>query len=145
MPRQQERYCAGLVRDALQCAGYIENYRFSFLRGDPTAKQSNGTTLPVDAYYPEANLVLEFREGQHYGDRFAFRDNRITATGETRKQQRQKYDKKREDILPANGIRLLIVYDYQLSGDYDKDLTSVKEAIKELMGNNSLIYNRPIK
>jgi len=145
MPRKQERYCAGLARNALQCAGYLENHRFDFLGGNPTPRRPNGTALPVDAYYPDANLVLEFREGQHYGDRFAFRDSRITATGETRKQQRQKYDKKREDILPANGIRLLIVYDYQLSGGYDKDIRFIKEAIKELMGNNSLIYNRPTK
>ena len=143
MPRQQERYCARLVMDALGCGSYIENYRFDFLRGDPTLKQPKGVSLPVDAYYPDANLVLEFREGQHYGDRFLFRDGRITATGQTRKEQRLKYDKRRETVLPARGIRLLIIYDYQLVGDYQEDLSFIKEAIKELVSGHKRVYHRP--
>ena len=135
MPRQQERYCAGLVRDALKCAGYLENHRFDFLRGDPTPRLPRGSKLPVDAYYPEANLVLEFRESQHYKERSELWDKRITATGETRKLQRLKYDNRREEVLPNHGIRLLIIYDYQLTGDYDKDLGIIgiiRKAIKEL-------------
>ncbi|GAH70154.1 unnamed protein product, partial [marine sediment metagenome] len=91
-----------------------------------------GVTLPVDAFYPTFKLVLEFREGQHYGDRFAFRDNRITATGEMRKEQRQKYDKKREEILPANGIKLLIIYDYEITGNTEDDLKLVKQRLKNM-------------
>ena len=132
MPRQQERYCAGLVRDVLNCSGYLENHRFDFLRGDPTPKLPKGAKLPVDAYYPEANLVLEFRESQHYADRSELWDKRITATGETRKQQRKKYDNRREAVLPNHGIRLLIIYDYQLTGDYENDLRFIRIAIKEL-------------
>jgi len=143
MPRQQERYCAKLVRDALRCTGYIENHRFDFLRGGPTPKQPRGVPLPVDAYYPSENLVLEFREGQHYGDRFAFRDGRITATGETRKEQRKKYDKKRENVLPSKGIKLLVIYDYQLTGDYASDFSFISEALKELFRSDLRIFNRP--
>ncbi len=132
MPRQQERYCAGLARDALKCAGYLENHRFDFLRGDPTPRLPLGSQLPVDAYYPEANLVLEFRESQHYTDRSELWDKRITATGGTRKQQRKKYDDRREEVLPNHGIRLLIIYDYQLTGDYEKDIDTIRKAIKEL-------------
>ena len=143
MPRQQERYCAKLVSDALGGIEYKENYRFDFLRGNPTPKRPNGVTLPVDAYYPSRKFVLEFREGQHYGDRFAFRNGRITATGESRKEQRQKYDKKREDFLPANGIKLLVVYDYQLTRDYATDLRFVCQALKELSDADNGIYNRP--
>ena len=102
MPRRQERYCAKLVSEALGGIEYRENYRFDFLRGNPTPKQPKGVKLPVDAYYPSLNLVLEFREGQHYGDRFAFRDGRITATGDTRKEQRRKYDKTK--IMQKNKI-----------------------------------------
>jgi hypothetical protein len=132
MPRQQERYCAKLVSDALGGVAYKLGQRFPFLRGDPTPKHPEGVTLPVDAYYPNFGLVLEFREGQHYGDRFAFRDSRITATGETRKEQRQKYDKRREELLPANGIKLLIVYDYEITGSYDSDLGIVKQKLNSM-------------
>jgi hypothetical protein len=103
------------------------------LRGDPTPTRPNGVKLPVDAYYPSRKLVLEFREGQHYGDRFAFRDGRITATGESRKEQRQKYDKKRDDFLPANGIKLLVVYDYQLTGKSENDFEFIKDALNQLL------------
>ena len=143
MPRQQECYCAKLVSDALGGIEYKENYRFDFLRGNPTPKQPNGVKLPVDAYYPSRKFVLEFREGQHYGDRFAFRDGRITATGENRKEQRQKYDKKREDLLPANGIKLLVVYDYQLTGKCEKDLEFIKGALNQLLYTSNAIYNHP--
>ncbi len=132
MPRQQERYCTKLVSDALGRVQYKPGYRFPFLRGDPTLKRPEGVTLPVDAFYPTFKLVLEFREGQHYGDRFAFRDNRITATGEMRKEQRQKYDKKREEILPANGIKLLIIYDYEITGNTEDDLKLVKQKLKNM-------------
>ena len=130
MPRQQERYCAKLVSDALGGVEYKSGYRFPFLRGDPTLKRPDGVTLPVDAYYPAFKLVLEFREGQHYGDRFAFRDNRITATGETRKEQRQKYDKRREEVLPVNGIKLLIIYDYEITENSEDNLRLVKQKLK---------------
>jgi len=143
MPRQQERYCARLVSDALGGIEYKENYRFEFLRGNPTPKHPDGVKLPVDAYYPSHKLVLEFREGQHYGDRFAFRDGRITATGETRKEQRQKYDRKREDVLPANGIKLLIVYDYQLAGKIEEDTQFIREALSRLLCTSAFIYNYP--
>ena len=143
MPRQQERYCAKLVSDALGGIEYKENYRFEFLRGNPTPKRPNGVKLPVDAYYSSRKLVLEFREGQHYGDRFAFRDGRITATGESRKEQRQKYDKKREDFLPVNGIKLLIVYDYQLTGKSENDLEFITGALNQLLYTPNDIYNHP--
>ncbi len=132
MPRQQERYCAKLVCDTLGGVEYKLGYRFPFLRGDPTLKWPEGVTLPVDAYYPAFKLVLEFREGQHYGNRFDFRDSRITATGETRKEQRQKYDKGREEVLPANGIKLLIIYDYEITGNSEDDLRLVKQKLKSL-------------
>lgn len=143
MPREQERYCAKLVSDVFGDAAYLENYRFDFLRGNPTPKRLKGVTLPVDAYYPTQKVVLEFREDQHYSNRVPFWDSRITATGEARKEQRKKYDKKREELLPANGIKLLIIYDYQITGDYENDRKFIEQAIKELFNATDCIYNRP--
>jgi len=130
MRRQQERYCAKLVSDALGGVEYKLGQRFPFLRGDPTPKRPSGVTLPVDAYYPNFKLVLEFREAQHYSDRVALWDNRITATGQRRKEQRREYDKRREELLPANGIKLLIVYDYEISMNYANDLRLIKQKLK---------------
>lgn len=143
MPRQQEHYCAKLVSEALGGTEYIENYRFNFLRGDPTPRRPQGVTLPVDAYYTACKIVLEFREGQHYGDRFDFRDSRITATGEPRKEQRARYDKRREEILPKRGIKILIIYDYQLTNEHESDLKFIRKALGDLYLANNGIYNRP--
>ena len=126
MPRQQERYCVKLVSDTLGGVEYKPDYRFPFLRGDPTLKRPKGVMLPVDAYYPDFKLVLEFREAQHYSDRVAFWDNRITATGQRRKEQRRKYDKRREEVLPAKGIKLVVIYDYEITGNLEDNLKLVK-------------------
>jgi len=37
----------------------MRQHRFDFLRGD------SGVPLPVDAYYPNINLVIEYHESQH--------------------------------------------------------------------------------
>jgi len=132
MPRQQECYCVKLVSDALGGVGYKSGHRFSFLRGDFTPKHPKGVTLPVDAYYPDFKLVLEFREAQHYSDRVPLWDKRVTATGETRKKQRQKYDKRREEVLPANSLKLLIIYDCEITGNYDNDLGIVKQKLRSM-------------
>lgn len=132
MPRKQERYCAKLVSDALGGVEYKLGHRFSFLRGDTTPSRPDGVTLPVDAYYPDFKLVLEFREAQHYSERVPLWDKRITATGQVRKEQRQKYDKRREEVLPANGIKLLVIYDYEITGKCDDDLTLVRQKLNSM-------------
>jgi hypothetical protein len=75
-------------------------HRFGFLVGD------NGHPLPVDAYYPERNLVVEYREYQH-SEPLAFFDRKMTVSGIPRGQQRALYDQRRRDILPENGITLV--------------------------------------
>ena len=132
MPRQQEHYCAKLVSDALGRAEYKSGHRFSFLRVDPTPKRPNGVMLPVDAYYPDFKLVLEFKEAQHYSDRVPLWNKRITATGQARKEQRRKYDKRREEVLPANEIKLLIIYDYEITDNYVSDLSTVRQKLKSM-------------
>jgi len=88
--------------------------------------------LPVDAYYPDFKLVLEFKEAQHYSDRVPLWNKRITATGQARKEQRRKYDKRREEGLPANEIKLLIIYDYEITDNYVSDLSTVRQKLKSM-------------
>lgn len=84
----------------------LEEPRFSWLRGDA------GTTLPVDAYFPEHDLVVEYRERQHLTERpdsFKFWDSKPTASGIPRSEQRARYDELREREIPDHGLRLLII------------------------------------
>ena len=57
----------------------LRQYRFSFLRGDPGAS-GRQASLPVDAYYPQLNLVVEYHERQHTEPVKLF-DKRETVSG----------------------------------------------------------------
>ena len=78
----------------------LRQHRFEFLRGDA------GHTLPVDAYYPDLNLVVEYRERQHF-ERVPFFDKRVTVSGIPRGPQRALYDQRRRNVLPQQGITLV--------------------------------------
>lgn len=78
----------------------VRQHRFDFLKGD------SGIPLPVDAYYPELNLVIEYRERQHT-EEVKFFNRRQTVSGVNRGEQRKIYDQRRRDELPAHGITLL--------------------------------------
>jgi len=92
--------------------------RFDFLLGDP-GKTGSCVRLPVDAYYSDLNLVIEYREIQHF-QRNSLMDKRMTCSGLTRGEQRKLYDQRRRDVLPTRGIRL-IEFDYHLFGHDVRD------------------------
>ena len=77
-------------------------HRFPFLLGD------SGTSLPVDAYYEDLNLVVEYCERQHT-EAVPFFDRRLTVSGVGRGEQRRIYDERRREILPKHGIRLISI------------------------------------
>ncbi len=82
-------------------------HRFDFLRGD-ARPGTRGACLPVDAYYPELELVIEYRERQHT-EAVSFFDklDRMTVSGVHRGEQRRLYDERRRKVLPEHGIRLI--------------------------------------
>lgn len=77
-------------------------HRFDFLRGD------TGVPLPVDAYYPKLNLVIEYYERQHT-ESTPFFDRKETVSGVSRGEQRRIYDHRRQELLPQFGIKLVII------------------------------------
>lgn len=82
-------------------------HRFDFLRGDP-GKNRVGAKLPVDAYYPDLGLVIEYREPQHSRAVPIFdKQDRVTVSGVPRREQRAIYDQRRRDELPKHGIELV--------------------------------------
>jgi len=80
----------------------LRQHRFDFLRGDGEP----GRPLPVDAYYAELSLVIEYREKQH-SERVGFWDDKTTTSGIPRGEQRKRYDQRRREVLPGNGIDLV--------------------------------------
>lgn len=90
----------------------LRQYKFEFLRGDSN-KQGRRAYLPVDAYYPDLNLVIEYMERQHFEPVNHFdKPDRLTISGISRGEQRKKYDQRRRETLPQHGIQVIsIAYD----------------------------------
>ncbi|WP_338731354.1 hypothetical protein [Mangrovimonas cancribranchiae] len=108
-------------------------HKFDFLLGDPN---SNGISakLPVDAYYQELNLVVEYRERQHTESvNFFDKPNKLTVSGVHRGEQRKIYDQRRDELLPKNGIELIKISYYDFEYDNRKRiLRNEKDDIKTI-------------
>jgi hypothetical protein len=126
-----ESYVIGLCDQVLKLKA-SRLHRFDFLRGD------SGTKLPVDAYYEELNLVVEYRERQHT-EAVSFFDRRQTVSGMGRGQQRKLYDQRRREVLPRNGINLLEIDYFELAHsnskrllrDVENDLVVIKRKLAD--------------
>lgn len=116
---RDEHYILNLCDKVLKIESRkIQKFRqhcFDFLRGDKAERVNGnitniiphkGRTLPVDAYYKELNLVIEFLEMQHFKP-IRIMDERMTCSGVTRGEQRKKYDKRRREKLTENDICLI--------------------------------------
>jgi len=118
----------------------IRQHTFDFLRGD-VAGGRQGKKLPVDAYYPELKLVVEYREVQHEKSvGFFDKPDKMTVSGVHRGEQRKIYDERRRDLLPKHGILLveipyhLFVCDtqFRIVRDFDKDRDTLKQFINRI-------------
>jgi hypothetical protein len=120
MPRitSDEYYIIDLCDEILGCKA-SRGHRFSFLLGDASLKTGKKRVLPVDAYYPDLQLVVEYQERQHTESVKFF--NKPTATGIMRDAQRRIYDQRRLDVLPRHGINI-IVLDYTVFKTKNKKL-----------------------
>jgi hypothetical protein len=87
--------CDAVLKRQAKCG-----HRFDFLRGDA------GHRLPVGAYYPDLNLVIEYRERQASETVVAI-DKRLRVKGLPRAQSGARYDQRRRDVLPKHGIKLI--------------------------------------
>lgn len=129
-PRSQsdESYIIDLCDEVLKLKA-LRQHRFDFLKGD------SGTRLPVDAYYPSLNLVVEFKERQHT-EEVKFFDKRQTVSGVGRGEQRKLYDQRRREVLPEMGIKL-VELDY-----YDFEHTKAKKLIRNKTADLKVIKQK---
>lgn len=92
-------------------------HRFDWLLGDPNRKGKR-VSLPVDAFWPNQKLVAEYRERQHSESTpFFDKPAELTISGVDRGEQRRRYDARRDELIPAHGLRLLTVAADQLVCD----------------------------
>jgi hypothetical protein len=78
-----EHYVLDLCDEVFGVKG-LRQHRFDFLLGD------SGTKLPVDCFYPELNLVIEYKEQQHTKPNKHFdKPDKMTVSGLHRGEQRK--------------------------------------------------------
>jgi hypothetical protein len=133
---RDEHYVIDLM-DKIIGTEAIRQHTFDFLRGDATDGRQ-GKKLPVDSYYPELKLVVEYREVQHIKPvRFFDKPDKMTVSGVHRGEQRRIYDERRMKLIPENGLALLeIPYSIfncdsqdRIIRDAESDLIKLKQYI----------------
>ncbi|WP_301121608.1 hypothetical protein [Mycolicibacterium fortuitum] len=102
-----EHYALDLCDEVLGVPG-IRQARFDWLRGDPTPRLPRGVKLPVDGYWPDLGLVVEFQEEQHSAPS-PFFDRRHTVSGVGRGEQRRLYDERKRTLIPEHRLRLVVI------------------------------------
>jgi hypothetical protein len=104
-----EHYVIDLCDQVVGSAG-LRQHGFEWLVGDVSPTTGRAVRLPVDSYWPEQRLVVEFRESQHFESTpFFDKPDRLTVSGVHRGEQRRRYDALRDAQIPAQGLRLVVI------------------------------------
>lgn len=131
-----EYYVLDLCDQVLAETG-LRQHRFDWLLGDPGAT-GRRVRLPVDGYWPNAKVVVEYRERQHDQPLDHFdKPDRLTVSGVHRGLQRALYDARRDELIPAHGIRLVVITPADLDAtprgrlrrDPDHDLLAIERLL----------------
>jgi len=131
-------YVMNLCDEALKLKAKRQK-RFDFLVGDLHKDGKTRTQLPVDAFYHDLNLVIEFKEAPlAEPTEFFNKLNVKTVSGISRSKQREKYDRVKAAELPQNGIKLIeIPYSVftcdelnRIVRDHEQDLKRVTDFLK---------------
>lgn len=103
---KDEHYVLNICDEVLGYSSFRQ-HKFEFLLGDPN-KNGVSAKLPVDSYYPELHLVIEYYERQHTEEvKFFDKPNKMTVSGVHRGEQRKIYDDRRREVLPKHNIALV--------------------------------------
>ena len=131
-----EFYVLDLCDEALAEPGRRQ-HRFEWLLGDP-GTSGRRAQLPVDGYWPAANVIVEYRELQHDHPVAHFdKPDHLTVSGVHRGIQRALYDARRDELIPGRGIRLVVVTPADLDAtprgrlrrNRDFDLSAIRELL----------------
>ncbi|MFF9279097.1 hypothetical protein [Streptomyces griseosporeus] len=122
-----EAYVVGLCNQVLGETA-LTQHTFDWLLGDP-GTGGRRRKLPVDAYWPGHQLVVEYRELQHDRPVPHFdKPDRLTVSGVHRGEQRALYDARRDTEIPAHGLRLVVIRPGDLDADRRGRLRRNREA-----------------
>lgn len=133
---RDEFYVLDICDEVLGIEG-VRGYRFDWLLGDLSVKTGSRTRLPVDAFWADLALVVEFRERQHYESVAIFdKPDVMTVSGVHRGEQRRVYDRRRDELIPGRGLTLAVMRttDFKVSRRrIDRDRVHDIEVVRELL------------
>ena len=137
MPKRTESdeyYVLDLADEILDTLA-SRQHRFEWLRGDFSEKRGTFSHLPVDGFYANHKLVIEYAERQHNEAARLF-DQRATVSGVSRGEQRRIYDQRRVELVPTNGLSLVVIpatafvlKRKKIVRDWERDLGVVRAAL----------------
>jgi hypothetical protein len=126
-----EHYVLDLCDEVIGVCGERQA-TFLWLVGDVSPTTGRARRLPVDGYWPALGLVVEFQEKQHTVAVPLF-DRRATVSGVPRGEQRRLYDQRKAEILPQQGIRLVVIHKSEFTTktdrivrDHERDIAVVR-------------------
>lgn len=131
-----EWYVLDLCDDVLGEEG-SRQHTFDWLLGDPN-QAGRQRRLQVDGYWPKHQIVVEYREIQHDQPVAHFdKPHRLTVSGVHRGEQRAIYDRRRDELIPAHELRLVIIRPSDLvstnQGRLRRDRPHDIEAIRRIL------------
>jgi hypothetical protein len=127
-----EAYVIDLLDDLVEQKAQRQ-HRFDWLLGDP-GRGARRAQLPVDAFWPDLRLVVEYRERQHdEATPFFDKPAVMTVSGVHRGEQRRRYDARRDELIPAQGLRLLVVTADQLASNARGRLKRESQADRDVL------------
>ncbi|MBI9066704.1 MAG: hypothetical protein JEZ09_05385 [Salinivirgaceae bacterium] len=113
--------------------------KFTFLLGDMHKNGKSKTELPVDAYYDDFKLAIEYTKQHVESESSSKRYQKETVSGMPRSEQRLRYAARIAKTLPVHGINLISFSNTDFSCDEKNniirneanDLKIVKKALKD--------------
>jgi hypothetical protein len=121
--------CDELLKDTAS-----RQHRFSFLLGDFHKDKKTRTKLPVDGYYENLNLVIEYREKQQTEEvSNVDKSEAKTVSGVSREQQYKLYNQRKRTVLERKDINLVEVNFYAFEYDSESNIIRNKEKDIEIL------------
>lgn len=133
----EENYVLNLCDEILQEKGQRQ-HTFGFLLGDVHRDGKTRTRLPVNAYYEQANLVVEYLEFQSPDDDTS---EKMTVSGVSRAEQRKIYHQRKKEVFRKKQIPLVeikykdLLHDKnnQLLRDQEQDTRVIKRLLMKYL------------
>ncbi|MDA3892454.1 MAG: hypothetical protein PF517_12385 [Salinivirgaceae bacterium] len=115
--KNDEAYVIDLCDEVLKQKA-IRQKKFGFLLGDVHKNGKSQTKIPVDAYYEDLQLAVDYKVKEHFEPESTSKHNdKDTVSGMPRSEQRIRYDLRKAKTLPSHGITLICISNSDFSRD----------------------------